>query len=472
MKEQLRKIVREIMREKAISEMNEVSINEVDTKKANQIRKAAAGYVGPKFAKKASDEDILLMADLKDEKASLYNRYLKDIMGKISKLQKKYNIKESVNESKKLADDVYNALNVLHNLASVLYDNNDKRHKIIGKTIDTIERSINKREISNLSENESVNEGTDKKSLELIHIGLGKPNSMPNPVNVYRKWKSVQKKHKLSDKALGDYLTTYFKKEYEIARKFYMSESLNEGTDIYLNNKIQITKFSGGNDGKLIQINAPKIKGSGDHIVMKIDDFKKMLKTSSNLLKQIQESVNEGKKSKDSTGVRKAEAIHNNVDAIIGLVLNDKKDAKEILGTMGPVLINAIKATLNHKFKPAVGSEDSLKKFQSKLKDFLKFTEVLLRKPSKAGVKRLETMHREWWNWNHGADVVLNGRLTDTIIESVINEGYSTEEKRIVMMAVRKLSKYRSVPIDQSINDLLGAGAELQRDIKKGKIKK
>ena len=96
MKEQLRKIVREIMREKAISEMNEVSINEVDTKKANQIRKAAAGYVGPKFAKKASDEDILVMADLKDEKAKIYNRYLKDIMGKISKLQKKYNIKESV----------------------------------------------------------------------------------------------------------------------------------------------------------------------------------------------------------------------------------------------------------------------------------------------------------------------------------------------------------------------------------------
>ena len=96
MKEQLRKIVREIMREKAISEMNEVSINEVDTKKADTIRKSMPGYVGPKFAKKASDEDILLMADLKDEKASLYNRYLKDIMGKISKLQKKYNIKESV----------------------------------------------------------------------------------------------------------------------------------------------------------------------------------------------------------------------------------------------------------------------------------------------------------------------------------------------------------------------------------------
>jgi hypothetical protein len=53
-----------------------------------------------------------------------------------------------------------------------------------------------------------------------------------------------------------------------------------------------------------------------------------------------------------------------------------------------------------------------------------------------------------------------------------VNEGYSTEEKRIVMMAVRKLAKYRNVPINQSINDLLGAGQELERDIKKGKITK
>jgi len=55
--------------------------------------------------------------------------------------------------------------------------------------------------------------------------------------------------------------------------------------------------------------------------------------------------------------------------------------------------------------------------------------------------------------------------------ESVVNEGFSTEEKRIVMMAVRKLAKYRNVPLDYAINDLLGAGQELERDIKKGKIK-
>ena len=75
---------------------DESAVNEVDTKKADQIRKAMPGYVGPKFAKKASDEDILAMADLKDEKAKIYNRYLKDIMAKISKLQKKYRIEESV----------------------------------------------------------------------------------------------------------------------------------------------------------------------------------------------------------------------------------------------------------------------------------------------------------------------------------------------------------------------------------------
>jgi len=67
---------------------------------------------------------------------------------------------------------------------------------------------------------------------------------------------------------------------------------------------------------------------------------------------------------------------------------------------------------------------------------------------------------------------IMREKAISEMNESVINEGYSTEEKRIVMMAVRKLSKYRSVPIEQSINDLLGAGAELQRDIKKGKIKK
>ena len=157
MKEQLRKIVREIMREKVISEMTEgkkrfrqqdgigkakytisyhdgkqkhkdgsdffgiqifknkkdletfrnallkkgfveESVNEIDTKKANLLRTNMPGYVGPKFAKKASDEDILAMADLKDQHARIYNRYVKVVDDAIAKLQKKYRIKESINE--------------------------------------------------------------------------------------------------------------------------------------------------------------------------------------------------------------------------------------------------------------------------------------------------------------------------------------------------------------------------------------
>ena len=75
------------------------SVNEIDTKKANLLRTNMPGYVGPKFAKKASDEDILAMADLKDQKARIYNRYVKVVDDAIAKLQKKYRIKESVNES-------------------------------------------------------------------------------------------------------------------------------------------------------------------------------------------------------------------------------------------------------------------------------------------------------------------------------------------------------------------------------------
>jgi hypothetical protein len=62
--------------------------------------------------------------------------------------------------------------------------------------------------------------------------------------------------------------------------------------------------------------------------------------------------------------------------------------------------------------------------------------------------------------------------LMESINESLINESPSSEELRIVMMAVRKIAKYRNVPIDQSINDVLNAVEQLKRDIKKGKIKK
>jgi len=226
-----------------------------------------------------------------------------------------------------------------------------------------------------------------------------------------------------------------------------LPKGMNGRVDVILNNP-EHTVFYTDTDGKTISggvkgfLSLPLKKEKGGIFPEKVwkDKLFNWVKDNApeSITSNMKESVNEGKKSKDSTGVRKAEAIHNNADTIIDLVLKDKKDVKEVVSVMGPVLINAIKATLKHKFKPITGNEDALKKFQSKLKDFLKFTEALVKKPSKVGVKRLETMHREWWNWNHGADVVLNGKIGNTIIESV-NEGkFKPSQVRSAISKVKK----------------------------------
>lgn len=48
-----------------------------------------------------------------------------------------------------------------------------------------------------------------------------------------------------------------------------------------------------------------------------------------------------------------------------------------------------------------------------------------------------------------------------------VNEGASTEEKRIVMMAIKKIAKYRNVPLDVAVVDVIRAASELERTIKK-----
>ena len=52
-----------------------------------------------------------------------------------------------------------------------------------------------------------------------------------------------------------------------------------------------------------------------------------------------------------------------------------------------------------------------------------------------------------------------------------LNEGPSTEEKRIAMLAVRKQAKYRNVSLAQAIQDQINALEDLKRDAKRGKIK-
>ena len=52
-----------------------------------------------------------------------------------------------------------------------------------------------------------------------------------------------------------------------------------------------------------------------------------------------------------------------------------------------------------------------------------------------------------------------------------VNEGASTEEKKIVMMAIKKIAKYRNVSLDYAVGDVIRAAEELERDIQKGKVK-
>jgi hypothetical protein len=124
MKEQLRKIVREIMRE--------ISISELDEAQSPAQKAAFEKMLAKKDGKDVSDDDS------KDEK-------------------------EEVKESKKLSTDVSKALNVLNNLAAALFDKKDKRNVPIGKAINTIERTISTREIMNLEES-IIKEGNIKLS--------------------------------------------------------------------------------------------------------------------------------------------------------------------------------------------------------------------------------------------------------------------------------------------------------------------
>jgi hypothetical protein len=75
---------------------------------ADQIRQSMSGFVGPKFAKKASDEDIMKMVALKDKIAKIHNSEILPIQKQIDTLYKQYKIKsargieESINEDARI----------------------------------------------------------------------------------------------------------------------------------------------------------------------------------------------------------------------------------------------------------------------------------------------------------------------------------------------------------------------------------
>ena len=116
-----------------------------------------------------------------------------------------------------------------------------------------------------------------------------------------------------------------------------------------------------------------------------------------------------------------------------------------------------------------VGPKDAANKMQKKLGGSKKGYFVV---PAKFALKVRRAIEKYKFDFKNPK---LQDMMSDLYFEGVeesVNEGASSEEKRIVMLAVRKIAKYRNVPIDQSVVDVQRAADELERDIKKGKIKK
>jgi hypothetical protein len=157
------------------------------------------------------------------------------------------------------------------------------------------------------------------------------------------------------------------------------------------------------------------------------------------------ESVNEGRKSKDDWGVRLVMAINNNVDSISQLINREKKDPKEVMSAFATPLLNSVKGVLKHNYKPHPvdsSNADKLKVFIGEVNKFEKIVELLIKRPSKSGSEKLADAWRSIWNHKGGAAIGVNGQgaHADTIIESV-NE--------IAEPQIRKIAELTGVSIDK-----------------------
>ena len=140
------------------------------------------------------------------------------------------------------------------------------------------------------------------------------------------------------------------------------------------------------------------------------------------------ESIDEAKKIEpnDDWGVRLVVAINNNVSSLHTSVMREKQDINKAVDAFGTMLKNAIKETLKHKYKPhpkAKDADSKIKTFISELKKFEKIVDMLIAKPTKIGITKLDDAWRSIWNHKYGAEIGLSGELFNSIIEGKVNEG-------------------------------------------------
>ena len=142
--------------------------------------------------------------------------------------------------------------------------------------------------------------------------------------------------------------------------------------------------------------------------------------------KKENESVNEAKiQPKDDWGVRLVAAINNNIDGLYTSVIKDKKDITDSVSAFGTMLKNAIRETLKHTYKPHPKypeADSKIKTFISELKKLEQLVNMVIAKPTKSGIIKLNDAWTTIWNHKYGAAIALSGDLFNSIVEGELGE--------------------------------------------------
>ena len=213
-----------------------------------------------------------------------------------------------------------------------------------------------------------------------------------------------------------------------------------------------------------------KHKGLPNHV--KKENMEKELKEiiRQTYRESLRESVNEAKiEPKDDWGVRLVMAINNNVAALHTSVIREKKDVQQAVAAFGNVLKNAIKETLKHKYKPHPKypeADSKIKTFISELKKFENIVDMVISKPTKSGIVKLDDAWRSIWNHKFGSAIALSGDLFNSIIENEsVNESISHEA-----MGIASMTNTRKEAVQKFIDDNNLNAKEILTHVTKGKL--
>jgi hypothetical protein len=187
--------------------------------------------------------------------------------------------------------------------------------------------------------------------------------------------------------------------------------------------------------------------------------------TAIGLMESIQESINESKYT----------VVNPKNGNVMGQGMKDQaaKLAKKMGGEKAGYFVIPVKNALK--------ARRALEKFNfdvknPKLKDIMSdlYFEQVEQSVNEGSTMKLKSLLNESFGFGELPSsklIKMKKSLEEIQSDESVNEGYSTEEKRIVLMAVRKIAKYMNVDIKTAMGYVLGAGQELERDIEKGKVK-